>query len=118
VSPGTPFPDPPWFDDVVPIDRRGMFDVSASPDWGIILREMARCFEDPAPPIGLSPLHQLTRASGMRERIGLDKPLPMLSTEARDLLRDSLDTTLEYYGTSGELEVRGYWMPLDGEERP
>lgn len=38
-----------------------------------------------------------------------------LSREAMGLLADALDETLECYGTSGDLEPRGYWMPIDVE---
>lgn len=46
---------------------------------------------------------------------GIPRQEVNLSPEAMGLLRDSLDATLEYYGTSGDLDPRGYWMPIDGE---
>lgn len=46
---------------------------------------------------------------------GIPRQEVNLSPEAMGLLRDSLDATLECYGTSGDLESRGYWMPIDGE---
>lgn len=47
--------------------------------------------------------------------LGVPTRMPNLSPEAMGLLRDALDTTLEHYGTSGDLEPRGFWMKLDVE---
>lgn len=38
-----------------------------------------------------------------------------VSLEAMERVRASLDDMCEQYGTSGELEVRGFWMPIDVE---
>jgi hypothetical protein len=38
-----------------------------------------------------------------------------LSREAMDLLANSLDRTLEYYGTSEHADPRGFWMRCDVE---
>lgn len=46
---------------------------------------------------------------------GIPRQEVNLSPEAMGLVRDALDDTLEYYGTSGDLESRGFWMKCDGD---
>lgn len=50
-------------------------------------------------------------------RLGVPRQEVNLSREAMDLLAGALDTTLEHYGTSGDADPRGYWMPIDGDTR-
>lgn len=58
------------------------------------------------PFLGVTPLSQVRYLGMPRQEVNL-------SPEAMGLLRDSLDASLEYYGTSGDADPRGYWMKLD-----
>jgi hypothetical protein len=105
-----------WFDDVVPFEPLP-FKVPESDwmrSWDDFYREALRMFEEPEPPralLGVSPLEYLATRQGR----DIPRQEVDLSFDAMGLLRDALDATLEYYGTSGELEPRGFWMKLDGD---
>lgn len=71
---------------------------------------------------GVSPLQALVRRQGRVDedgprRLGVPRQEVNLSRAAMDLLARALDTTLEHYGTSGDADPRGYWMPIDGDTR-
>lgn len=101
-----------------------------------VYSEALAFFEDAQPleikHLGESPLRALVRRQGRVDEngpvhgfaqrrlngtrcFGIPRREVNLSREAMGLLADALDETLECYGTSGDLEPRGYWMPIDVE---
>lgn len=77
--------------------------------FSLFLREqLEREFERRVEWQGIGPLAHALRGGVPRQEVDL-------SPEAMERVRASLDDVCERYGTSGELEVRGYWMPLDVE---
>lgn len=58
------------------------------------------------PFLGVTPLSQVRYLGVPRQEVDV-------SPEAMAQARSSLDDVGEHYGTSGELESRGYWMKLD-----
>lgn len=96
--------------------------------WGVFRDALTEIWEASTPE-GESPILSALRAQQAgstayweiqvvpRGPRGVPRQEVNLSREAMDLLANVLDTTLEHYGTSGDADPRGYWMPIDGDTR-